>query len=110
MLKIASWLLRQPVLTPVAHLLPKYNRQIDPVELEKTIATTLPAGTSKDHVIEFLSRSPALFRKNEHAKIKTRFLGEARDGVHSWEIDVTFCFDAEQRLRSYSMNECFTFY
>ena len=110
MLKIDSWVLPRPALVAIALLLPKYNRELDPVELKQAFTTMLPPGTAKSKVIEFLRRWPVVFYDDRSLEVSARLLGKARDRVHSWDLEVAFHFDAEQRLVSYSVNECLTFH
>src|SRR5258708_24501882 len=110
MLKIASWVLPRPVLFAIAFFLPKYNRQLDPVELKEAIARTLPAGTRKEQVVEFVRSKPALFCDDLGSRVEARLLGEALDRLHMLEIELTFNFDAEQRLLCHSMGTCLKFY
>jgi hypothetical protein len=110
MLKIARRFLPRPVLVAIALWLPRYNRQLDPVELKKAIAATLPPGTSKDQVIKFFRSRRALYCDDLGSKVEAGLLGEALDRLHSWDVDVVFAFDAGQRVLSYSLSECLIFY
>src|SRR6266404_8627791 len=103
MLKIATRFLPRPVWVACAFCLPRYNRQLDPTELQKAIGATLPAGTTKDRVIEFLRSRHALYCNDLGTRVEARLLGEAHDQLHTWDIEAVFAFDAEQRLLSYSI-------
>jgi len=110
MLKIATRFLPRPVWVAFALWLPRYNRQLDPIELKKAIGAALPVGRSKDKVLEFLRSRHALYCDDLGTRVEACLLGEAPDHLHTWDIEVLFDFDAQRRLLSYSVNECLTFH
>src|SRR6266436_9957453 len=103
MLKIATRFLPRPVWVAFALWLPRYNRQLDPIELKKAIGAALPVGTSKDKVLEFLRSRHALYCDDLGTRVEACLLGEAPDHLILGVMEVLLTLVLKRRFFPYSL-------
>jgi hypothetical protein len=79
-------------------------------ELEEAITRELPTGASKAAVIEFVQHRRPLFWDYLGSQVKARLSGLAENMVYQKDVVLTFEFNSDGKLKSYSKKEYLTFF
>jgi hypothetical protein len=88
----------------------RHHYVIDTPELEAAIRKKIPVGSSKAQVIEFIQSRHPVFCDDLGTKVQTRFSGLADNMIYGKDVVLTFQFDGDGKLLSYSKQETLTFF
>jgi hypothetical protein len=104
------WLLPAVAIVALAFFAIRHHYVINSGELESAIRKNLPLGSSKAQVIEFVRLRHPVFCDDLGAFVKTRISGLADNMIYGKDIVLTFQFDGNGKLLSYSKQETLTFF
>jgi len=102
------WALLTLLILIGAGFLVRRHYVLDSQELATAIKTTLPPGTPKANVIEFIQTRRPLFLDDLGAHVKARMTGRAGNLLYRKDIVLDFEFDTNGKLLSFSKSEYLT--
>jgi hypothetical protein len=108
MKRILSWSSVILVVLVAVGLVVRSHYVLDSQELAAAIRKTLPRGTPKANVIQFIRTRKPVFWDDLGTHVKARMTGRARNLVYRKDIVLDFEFDTDGRLLSFSKTEYLT--
>lgn len=109
MRKRAIGLLLTVVVLSSIFLVIRQRYVLNSANLDDEIKKEIPSGSSKQDVLNFVRARHPLYCDDNGQEVKARLSGLAENMVYKKDVVLIFDFDAEAKLRSYSMKVYLTF-
>lgn len=107
--KLLRLLLISLVLLTIVSMVIRHKYVLSSRELTEAMQRTLPMGASKMQVVGFIEARHPVAYDDTGSTVKARLSGRAENIIYRKDIVVTFEFDAQGRLSSYSTKEYLSF-
>jgi hypothetical protein len=88
----------------------RHRRVINSAKLDTAIRTALRTGSTKAQVIAFVRERKPVFSDDLGTQLKARISGLADNMIYDKDVVLTFEFDTNGKLLSYSKQETLTFF
>jgi hypothetical protein len=108
--KLLRWILLLLVVLALAAMLVGRHYVLSSKDLSEAIQEQLPTGSSKAKVNNFVEARHPVAYEDMGSMVKARLSGRADNIIYRKDIVVSFNFDAQGRLSSYSTKEYLTFF